>query len=185
MKTSVKGLDLIKRYEGLRLVAYKPIPSEIYYTIGYGHYGKDVKANMTITKAEADQLLKKDMAAIEVIVSDLLPGISQNAFDALVSFTYNCGSENLKKLVAGRSMKEISEKILLYNKAGGKVLAGLTRRRKEESELIKMDFSHDDNVKKLQHLMNELGADPKLVEDGIIGNKSKNAFLQLFGRVVE
>lgn len=185
MKISIKGLDLIKRYEGLRLVAYKPIPSEIYYTIGYGHYGKDVSANMTITKEEADRLLKKDLAKVEAVVSDLLPGISQNAFDGLASFTYNCGAGNLKKLVTGRTMKQISEKILLYNKAGGKVLSGLTRRRIEEADLIKMDFSHDENVKKLQHLMNELGADPALVEDGIIGNKTKNAFLQLFGRVVE
>ena len=62
MKTSNNGLLFIKRHEGCRLRAYKCFAHEKYYTIGYGHYGQDVKAGMTITQAQADELLKKDLA---------------------------------------------------------------------------------------------------------------------------
>ena len=62
--------------------------------------------------------------------------LSQNQFDALVSFSYNCGAGNLKKLVTGRTLPEIADAMLLYNKAGGKVYDGLTRRRKAERELF-------------------------------------------------
>ena len=57
MKTSANGINLIKQFEGCRLKAYKPIAAEKYYTIGYGHYGPDVSANMTITQAQADAFL--------------------------------------------------------------------------------------------------------------------------------
>ena len=185
MKISVKGLAIIKEFEGLRLVAYKPVSTERYYTIGYGHYGPDVKANQTITKKEAEDLLKKDVESAEAAVSKLLPMIGQNAFDGLVSFTYNCGAGNLQKLVSGRNLHQISEKILLYNKAGGKELAGLTRRRKAEAALIKMDLNNAPAIKDLQIFLNDHGADPALVVDGIFGNKTRNAFLQVIGRVVD
>ena len=137
MKTSEKGLDLIKKYEGLRLTAYKAVPSEEFYTIGYGHYGKDVSPGMKITKEQADTYLKSDVKKAENAVNNLKKGFNQNQFDALVSFTYNVGVGNLKKLANGRSIEEIGNKITLYTKAGGKTLTGLVRRRNDEQKLYK------------------------------------------------
>ena len=145
MKTSDKGLDLIKKYEGLRLTAYKPVSTEKYYTIGYGHYGKDVTPGMTITKEKADEYLKSDVKTAEKAVNNLDKGFNQNQFDALVSFTYNVGTGNLKKLASGRTVDEIGDKITLYTKAGGKVLTGLVRRRKEEQALYKTPVSVKEN----------------------------------------
>lgn len=137
MKTSEKGLDLIKKYEGLRLTAYKAVPSEEFYTIGYGHYGKDVSPGMKITKEQADTYLKSDVKKAENAVNNLKKGFNQNQFDALVSFTYNVGAGNLKKLANGRNIEEIGNKITLYTKAGGKTLTGLVRRRNDEQKLYK------------------------------------------------
>lgn len=136
MKTSKNGIELIKKYEGCRLTAYKPVITEKYWTIGYGHYGADVKEGMKITHAQAEAYLKADLAKFENSVNALGLTLTQNQFDALVSFTYNCGSGNLKKLIAGRNFREIADAFLLYNKAGGKVLKGLTTRRTEERKLF-------------------------------------------------
>lgn len=136
MKTSKNGIELIKKFEGCRLTAYKPVITEKYYTIGYGHYGADVKQGMKITHAQADAYLKADLVKFENSVNSLNLTLTQNQFDALVSFTYNCGAGNLKKLVQGRNLREIADAFLLYNKAGGKVLKGLTTRRNEERRLF-------------------------------------------------
>lgn len=137
MNISQNGINLIKKYEGLRLNAYKPVATEKYWTIGYGHYGADVRQGMKITEAQAEEYLKKDCQASVKAVNSLKLNLNQNQFDALVSFTYNCGSGNLKSLCKGRTVEEIGEKIVLYNKAGGKVLNGLVKRRKEEQALYK------------------------------------------------
>lgn len=142
MKTSKNGIELIKRFEGCRLKAYKAVASEKYYTIGYGHYGYDVKQNMSITIDQAESLLAQDLMKYESVVNTHMvlhyPDMNQNQFDALVSFTYNCGISNLYKLTASgvRNYKVIADKILLYNKAGGKVLKGLVNRRKAERDLF-------------------------------------------------
>ena len=137
MDISQNGINLIKKYEGCRLKAYKPVATEKYFTIGYGHYGADVRQGMTITQAQADAFLKKDCAASVKAVNALGKPFNQNQFDALVSFCYNCGSGNLKSLCNGRTIDQIGDKIILYNKAGGKVLNGLVKRRKEEQTLYK------------------------------------------------
>lgn len=136
MKTSQKGIDLIKQFEGCKLKAYKALPSEQYYTIGYGHYGADVVEGMTISQADADEFLRRDLGKFEKYVEKTDLQLDQNQFDALVSFTYNCGPGNLLKLVAGRTIPQIGTAILKYNKAGGKVLKGLTRRRQAEYNLF-------------------------------------------------
>lgn len=136
MKTSQNGIDLIKRFEGCKLTAYKALPTEQYYTIGYGHYGSDVKQGMTISQTRADQMLKDDLQRFEQYVDTYTSNLNQNQFDALVSFTYNCGPGNLKKLVANRALADIADAMLNYNHAGGKELAGLTKRRKAERELF-------------------------------------------------
>ena len=137
MKTSQAGIDLICRFEGLRLTAYKPVKTEKYWTIGYGHYGADVKQGQTITKEKAVEYLKADLAKFEAKVNKYSKyNFSQNEFDALVSFAYNVG--NIDQLTANgtRSKTEIATKIPAYNKAGGKVLAGLTARRNAEKALF-------------------------------------------------
>ena len=136
MRTSKTGIDLIKCYEGLRLTAYKAVSTEKFYTIGYGHYGADVSRETTITKTEAKKLLQNDLRKYENAVTSLNRKWTQNQFDALVSFAYNCGTTNLKRLVADRDTLQIADAFLLYNKAGGKVLNGLVRRRKAERSLF-------------------------------------------------
>ena len=193
MKTSLTGIDLIKRFEGCRLSAYKPVPTEQFYTIGYGHYGADVAPNMTITQATADALLVKDLEKFEYQVNDTGLSLNQNQFDALVSFTYNCGGRNLLQLVKNRSMDQIADALLLYNKAGGKVLEGLNRRRREERELFLMETRANGNpydepvaaikrgqkgngVRWLQYQLNEKG-NYKLIVDGIMGPKTQAALM--------
>lgn len=133
LQISKNGLDLIKRYEGLRLKAY--LDAVNVWTIGYGHTN-GVKSGMEITQAQADTFLYQDVQKVVNFLNNKKRSWTQNQFDALVSFGFNCGTGNLNKLIQGRDTKTISEKILLYNKAGGKELAGLTRRRKEEQKLF-------------------------------------------------
>lgn len=141
MRTSDNGIELIKRFEGLRLDSYKAVPTEKYYTIGYGHYGSDVYAGEHISKEHAEQILRDDLGDAEAAVMRMagMRGfrLNQCQFDALVSFTFNCGAKNLNTLCQyPRSLTDIGNKIPAYNKAGGKVLAGLKRRRAAEKELF-------------------------------------------------
>ena len=135
MKISTTGLNLIKSFEGCRLTAYK-CPAGV-WTIGYGHTG-NVKSGQKITQAKADAYLKSDLKKFETHVAsyDKKYKWTQNEFDALVSFAYNVG--NITGLTNGgkRTKKQISEKILAYDKAAGKTLAGLTRRRQAEKALF-------------------------------------------------
>ena len=91
---------------------------------------------MKITNEQAIEYLKQDLERFEKAVTNLNRKWSQNEFDALVSFAYNCGEGNLKRLVAGRDNLQIADAFLLYNKGGGKVLKGLVMRRKEERQLF-------------------------------------------------
>ena len=136
MKISKNGINLIKRFEGVRLKAYKADPSEKKWTIGYGHYG--VEAGLTITQAEAEEYLVKDLAKYEKKVNKYLSkyNFNQNQFDALVSFAFNIGSIDQLTANGTRNFAMISMKMLEYNKCGGKVLAGLTRRREAERRLF-------------------------------------------------
>lgn len=143
MNISQEGINLIKNFEGIRLQAYKAVPSEEYYTIGIGHYGPDVSKDMIISEEQAYELFRTDVKRFENYVNNLGLDLNQNQFDALVSFAYNCGPGNLKKLVTGRTLPEIADAFLLYNKAGGKVYNGLTRRRNSERELFLKDIEED------------------------------------------
>lgn len=140
MVTSKSGIDLIKLFEGLRLKAYKPVKTEKYYTIGYGHYGADVKEGQIISEKDAENLLIADLKKFEEYVNRYVEryNLNQNQFDALVSFTYNCGQGNLDRLVDNgkRTINEIKHKMLQYNKSNGVVLNGLTVRRKKELKLF-------------------------------------------------
>lgn len=134
------GLALIKKFEGCRLEAYKPVATETYWTIGWGHYGPDVQEDQTITQAEADALLLADCQRFANAVDytsnvPLTFQLNDNQRDALISFAYNCGVGNLKKLCHGRTLPQIREAMALYDKSGGKVLLGLQRRRAAEQAL--------------------------------------------------
>lgn len=135
MKTSENGLNLIKRFEGCHLTAYKDpvgIP-----TIGYGHI-KGVKMGMKITQAQADAYLKQDVVSAEKAVSKYSYPYTQDMFDALTSFTFNCGAGSLAKITNNgtRTLAQISARIPAYNKAGGKELRGLVNRRAAEKALF-------------------------------------------------
>jgi GH24 family phage-related lysozyme (muramidase) len=143
MKISQEGVDLIKKYEGLSLKAYKVAgANEKYWTIGYGHYSPDVKEHDVITKAKAEELLKSELHRFEVGVEELVTvGVNQHQFDALVSFSYNLGLGTLKnstllKLVNGRDFKEAAKEFDKFVHAGGNVLKGLVTRRNDEQALF-------------------------------------------------
>ena len=113
LKTSRKGIDLIKSFEGLCRTAYR-LPGETYYTIGYGHYGADVKPGQTVTTEQAEALLARDLVRFEGWVAQYTPfPMNQNQFDALVSFCYNCGPGNLRQLVEGRDANTYTDKKML------------------------------------------------------------------------
>lgn len=138
MKINEEGFNLIKSYEGCRLYAYKALPSEKYFTIGWGHYGADVKEGMVISQEAADELFLKDLERFEGYVTTYTKnlGLNVNQFSALVSFCYNCGAGNLKELVKGRNIQQIAEAMLNFNHANGKVHSGLTKRRQKERDLF-------------------------------------------------
>ena len=133
MKTSDKGIALIKSFEGCRLTAYL-CPAGV-WTIGYGHTA-GVAKGQAITQEQAEAYLKEDLTKYEGYVTATGLALNQNQFDALVSFTYNCGNSNLKKLISNRTLDQIAEAILLYNKSNGTVLEGLVRRRAAERDLF-------------------------------------------------
>lgn len=137
MDISTSGLEMIKSFEGLRLKAYKAVSTEKYYTIGYGHYDSDITKDMTITKAQAEQLLKQDLenAIRNVNTYNSKYNFNQNQFDALVSFAFNIGSIHQLTALGTRSKATIGNKMLQYTKSGGKVVKGLVIRRQKEHDL--------------------------------------------------
>lgn len=194
MTVGKEGLELIKKFEGCKLKAYKPVATEKYWTIGYGHYGADVKEGMAISKAQAEAYLISDCQRFANAVDKL--GLKVNSFqrDALISFAYNCGEGNLKKLVAGRTLSQIADAFMLYTRAGGKVLKGLERRRTAERELFlrktekantktpQFDYptvrygSENKYVGILQEKLTEKGYRCGKI-DNIFGNKTKEALM--------
>ena len=157
---SANGLNLIKSFEGCKLTAYKCVPTEKYYTIGYGHYGSDVKAGMTITLKRAEELLLQDCQKFVNHVNSYMDNynFNQNQFDALVSFAYNIGS--IKQLTANgtRTTEQISTKITAYNKSGGNVLKGLVKRRAKEKELFDTPTSTTTTKKSNEEIAKEVVA---------------------------
>lgn len=140
MKVSDRGVSLVAKYEGCRLEAYK-CPAGV-WTIGYGHTAGVKPGDKLSDKEEAMRLLKTDLERYASSVNNCVKkglitfDLNQNQFDALTSFCYNCGAGNLQKLVTNRDAAAVANKILEYDKAGGRVLAGLTKRREEEKALF-------------------------------------------------
>jgi len=139
--TGAGGLALIKSFEGLRLEKYKDAVGK--WTIGYGHLIlPDEKFPHAITEAEAEALLRTDLLMTERGVHKAVTvALNQNQFDALVAFTFNLGAGNLQsstllKLLNQGEYAQAADQFLRWNKAGGKVLAGLTKRREAERALF-------------------------------------------------
>ncbi|EML4892966.1 lysozyme [Klebsiella oxytoca] len=147
MQISNNGIALIKGFEGCRLTAYPdPGTGGAPWTIGYGWThpvdGKPIKPGMKIDQATADRLLKTGLVSYENDVLKLVKvKLTQNQFDALVSFAYNVGSRALststllKKLNAG-DIRGAADEFLRWNKSGKEVMPGLTNRRKAEREVF-------------------------------------------------
>jgi lysozyme len=139
MKTSPQGIELIKKHEGLRLVAYR-CPANV-WTIGYGHT-RTAKSGMVISGDEADKLLRADIEMAERAVNQLIvANLTQNQYDALVSFVFNVGRGNFEKSTLRVTVnndpndKQISLEFKRWVYASKVLLPGLVRRRDEESNL--------------------------------------------------
>lgn len=199
MKTSENGINLIKKFEGCVLTAYKDAVGVL--TIGYGHT-VGVVSGQVITQSQAEELLKVDLETYEAKVEKYNSKYNwnQNEFDALVSFAYNIGSIGQLTANGTRERDVIADKILLYNKAGGKELSGLTTRRKLEQQLFLTPVTStvapststtptesDSLVKVVQGWLNEHYGDyfkkyescgkQLLKEDGVFGVKTKAALI--------
>jgi len=140
--TSEEGVALIKKFEGCELDAYQC--SANVWTIGYGHT-RGISEGDTCTQAQADEMLIDDLQEFEGYVNELVDAeLTQSQFDALVAWTYNLGPTNLKsstllKRLNEGDMADVPHQIRRWNKAGGKVLDGLIRRREAEALLFQGD----------------------------------------------
>ena len=139
MNLGYKGKDLLKFFEGCELVAYQD--SVGVWTIGYGHT-KGVTPGMTITQEEAEQMLENELSEYEGYVEKYVTTpLTQNQFDALVVWVYNLGPTNLRRSTLLKELNSgnytaAGNEIKRWNKAGGKVLNGLVKRREAETELF-------------------------------------------------
>lgn len=136
MKISQAGLELIKDFEGCKLTAYQD--SVGVWTVGYGSTGGDVCKGLTITQDEAEKRLRKHLEGVERAILRLVTvPLTQGEFDALCSFVYNLGEgalakSTLLKMLNASDYDGAAQQFLRWDKAGGQVLAGLTRRRQAE-----------------------------------------------------
>lgn len=139
MNIGTKGLEMIKHFEGLELNAYQCAAGV--WTIGYGHT-KDVQQGMVISEDTANEMLVEELNEYESYITGLVTvELNQNQFDAMVSWVYNLGVGNLKastllKVLNAGDYAGVPAQIMRWNKAGGKVLEGLTRRRQAEADLF-------------------------------------------------
>lgn len=156
MQYSENLVKFLKEKEGLRLRAYKPVPSEKFFTIGHGHYGADVAKNQVITEKKADELLRDDIDKCLCQLSSWFDGLMedkgqevhelrQNEVDALLSFIFNLGywrfrnstlSKKLANYLCGGEALPVAKAFLPWRYAGGKILRGLTIRRAEEANMF-------------------------------------------------
>lgn len=147
MKITQHGLDLIKSHEGLRLKAYPdPATGGEPWTIGYGHTSRAgppaVHPGMVITREQAEEILRRDLRKFEAEVQRMVKvPLNDNQYSALVSFCFNVGPGNLQKsgvlrAVNAKQFGAVPARLMQWNKAAGKVMKGLTRRRAEEGRLF-------------------------------------------------
>lgn len=134
------GLDLLKSFEGCKLVVYKDIIGIL--TVGYGHTGPDITAGSTWTQEQCDEALETDLLKFKNGVYDLLDvSLTDNQYSALVCFSYNVGLTDLKnshllKYVNSKDFNLASEEFKRWDRAGGVEVPGLLRRRLAERSLF-------------------------------------------------
>ncbi|WP_323119106.1 lysozyme [Burkholderia alba] len=140
-RTGTQGIDLIKQFEGLRLTRYLDAVGKP--TIGYGHLIlPHERFDRPISASQAEALLRQDLRSAEQAVRQLVRvAITQQQFDALISFAFNLGAGRLRSSTLARYLNagaaaRAADQFLVWNKAGGKPLAGLTRRRQAERQLF-------------------------------------------------
>jgi len=143
MKTSEVGIQLIQKFEGCKLKPYL-CPAGL-WTVGYGHVignGKEAPEKQLYTQEEVDELLRTDLRRFERgVLRYCTVHLSQSQFDALVSFSFNLGlgvlqRSTLRQKILRQDGEAASKEILKYNKSGGQVLKGLTRRREAEYRMF-------------------------------------------------
>lgn len=140
MQTNKAGLDLLHSFEGCKLESYQDIVGV--WTIGYGTTGPDIVKGLKWTQQQVDDRFKKDLARFEAGVSATCKvSLTPNQFSALVCFAYNVGIQamsgsTLMKLLNAGKTSEAADQFLRWNKAGGKEVKGLTRRREAERALF-------------------------------------------------
>jgi lysozyme len=148
MKISENGKDLIKQFEGCRLMAYKDMGNV--YTIGYGHTGYDVWSGLSITQDDANTLLNKDLEKFEATINGALPDLNQNQFDACVCLAYNIGafefthSSVMQAILNDRCGWSIKREWLKFARVKGQVEPGLLLRRQKEYELFSTEPDSED-----------------------------------------
>jgi lysozyme len=142
MKINQAGLQLIKSFEGCRLEAYNDPLKPGLWTIGFGMTGPGIHQGITITQEEAEEMLLQRLAAFEKGVEAALKvPVTENQFSALVCFAYNVGLGSLKQslllnCVNHHNFADAAKQFLRWDHAGGKVVAGLLRRREAEKALF-------------------------------------------------
>ena len=147
MEISQEGLSLIKKFEGCKLQSYKCAAGV--WTIGYGSTN-GIEEGMKISQERADMLLLEDVEIFEEAVNELVKvPLEQNQYDALVTWTFNLGPTNLKNSTllkvlnsTHKDWNDVPAQIKRWNKAGGKVLQGLVRRREAEALLFEGEEWH-------------------------------------------
>lgn len=182
MRTSERGINLIKQFEGCVLHAYDDGFGNL--TIGYGHCADDVYQGQVITERDAERILLNDLVRFENNVNKYVNTyeLNQNQFDALVSFAYNIGSVDEMLRYGAIELKGIPDRMLLYVHAGDEVVEGLVNRRKKEVELFNTPVKVIHDISYYAHLIADtiqgkygvdeqrekaLGQDYKIVQGGI------------------
>lgn len=186
MNISQKGIDLIKKFEGCRLKAYKPVPTEKYWTIGFGRYSPSIKEGQKITQAEAEQYLKEDLKKYSDAVNACVTvAITQHQHDALTSFAYNCGigalqKSTLLKKVNAKDFTGAADEFGEWTRGGGNVLQGLVKRRSAEKALFLLPVPNphpypghpvkegSTNTKSVKEVQKKVG----VTADGVFGPKT-------------
>ena len=140
MRTSDKGIEQIKSFEGFRSMPYQDVAGKL--TVGYGHlmvHGDGTVQGSPITMGQATELLRKDLHTAEEAVNSCGVELTQNEFDALVSFTYNLGvgafqRSTLLKLLKAGNKEAAAKEFPKWSMAGGKEVPGILKRRFAEQE---------------------------------------------------
>lgn len=194
LKTSQAGIDMIKQFEGCVLKVYLDVVGV--KTVGYGHTGAEVNAfsvGTKITQQQADAFLITDLLRFEKNVNKYYSQYiwTQNEFDALVSFAYNVGSIDQLTANGTRSKQAIADMMLAYDHAKGKVISGLTRRRKAERELFLkgQQGSNTYSVGKVYTLQSNMyvrdqAAGTKLKYDALTVDGKKNGYFDEYGDAI-